>query len=66
VQAIRAFDKGEKTYPGSIPSPGVKKFDETAAPVPIHTKRIMATNSAASCLIVQSAIVAVMIDDFVE
>jgi hypothetical protein len=40
--------------------------EETAEPVPIHTKRIMARNSAASCLKVQSrAMVAFFVDYFV-
>jgi hypothetical protein len=43
-----------KTYPVSPLSPSVHMFEEMAEPVPIHTKRSVARNSAASCLKVQS------------
>lgn len=52
--AFKSESHERNSYPGSAPPPSAQKLVETAAPVPIQTKRIIAMNSAASCLIVQS------------
>jgi hypothetical protein len=49
-ETIYVFEKKAQTYPVSVGFPSVHMTEETAEPVPIHTKRIMARNSAASCL----------------
>ena len=43
------------THPAS-PDPMVQALEETAEPVPIQTKSIMAMNSAMSCFMVQSSV----------